>query len=197
MRTGIILLIAAVLAFSLAACNSVPTPEAANPDEQRAIAQNENTAQQNEAQMQRFDAFVKLNASGQFALDPTASSQLDAASLSALKAWIAAANAESVSSTSSDPALSPQGNSNGYQGHWWGFRIALDDARTRRVIAWLNSGGDATSILGLIPGPIGIAAKVLVGLRIVAKYALTYCNRNHQGVYIYHTWAGGWWCRGQ
>ena len=195
-------ILAAGMAIVLNACNTATAPLS---DPQ--VAQNENVQQDQESFIAQVDPFVKLT-EGKFVLEAQAARALSPESLARANQHLEAINAQvsmGALIANADMSLSLPGagisalaNANGWKLYWWGFRLALDATRTRKVIAALATGASASALISLIPfPPTAIGGKIVAALLGIGTGALSYCNAAGHGVYIYRSWVGVSWCRSQ
>jgi hypothetical protein len=204
MKTRIMALALAMgFVFTLSACNTTT-----NPVQDPQVDQNNTVQQDQDAFVSLVDPFVKVDSGGQFVLDPQAANTLSAENLARADQYLQAVN-EQISTgllvANADLSLSLKGadlstlaNSNGWKLYWWGFRLALDATRTRKVIAALAVGAGTSTLISLIPfPPTAIGGKIVAALLGIGAGALSYCNASGYGVYIYRSWIGSSWCRSQ
>ncbi len=197
------LAIATGFAVILNACNTT-TPQVQDPQ----IDQNTTIQQDQDAFISAVDPFVKVGANGQFVLSDQASKSLSTENLARADQYLKAIN-EQISAglliANSDASLSLPGaglttlaNSNGWKLYWWGFRLALDSTRTRKLTAALTAGAGASALISLIPfPPTAVGAKIVAAILGIGAGAINYCNAAGHGVYIYRAWIGTPWCRSQ
>jgi hypothetical protein len=197
------LVIAAGFAVILNACNTT-TPQVQDPQ----IDQNTTVQQDQDAFVSLVDPFVKVDSSGQFVLDSQAAKSLNTENLARAGQYLKAVNEQiaggllvanaDLSLSLPSAGLSTLANSNGWKLYWWGFRLALDATRTRKVIAALAVGAGTSTLISLIPfPPTAVGGKIVAAILGIGAGALSYCNAPGYGVYIYRSWVGASWCRSQ
>lgn len=195
-------ILAAGMAVVLNACNTATAPL---PDPQ--VAQNDSVQQDQESFIAQVDPFVKLT-DGKFVLEAQAARALSPQNLARANQHLEAINAQvavgalivntDLSLSLPEAGISTLANANGWKLYWWGFRLALDATRTRKVIAALATGASASALISLIPfPPTAIGGKIVAALLGIGTGALSYCNAAGHGVYIYRSWVGVSWCRSQ
>ena len=204
MKNRILVAILAVgFAVVLNACNTTSTPL-----QDPQIDQNTTIQQDQDAFIQQVDPFVRVDSGGRFGLDAQAVQTLSAESLTRANQYLEAVNAQislGLLVANADMSLSVPGaglstlaNANGWKLYWWGFRLALDATRTRKVIAALTVGAGTSALISLIPfPPTAVGGKIVAALLGIGAGALSYCNAAGHGVYIYRNWLGTSWCRSQ
>jgi hypothetical protein len=197
------LAIATGFAVILNACNTT-TPQVQDPQ----IDQNTTIQQDQDAFISAVDPFVKVGAKGQFVLSDQASKSLSVENVARADEYLKAVNEQIASGlliANSDASLSLPGaglttlaNSNGWKLYWWGFRLALDATKTRRLTAALAGGASASALISLIPfPPTAVGAKIVAAILGIGAGAISFCNAPGYGVYIYRSWVGTSWCRSQ